>query len=305
MSRFLIFPLIFTLSACDLMLKRGLNNEDNVPTSVILAYFLSTQIVTSDTDLNAQLSDFFGSGISATPDSTFAAWINPPKICDYSENFKVDVHPKRNLQLGKLKFSMGEQFIDIPASTSDNTWGFSGRLSAGDYQIEPQGVNGTANYQQNFKIVPTSSALKVRVGNLSNPAFTLPSPTIPATTAADFNLEVSRSSPILIEVPAVADADQVRVRIRDGSNRNMGDVSCYGSPGEVISIPPSLLATFRSGNEGILEVDHIDVSLLTDTSRVHESLILSVTRQMHGTLEFLTEDHQLEQMELGRLTITD
>ncbi len=301
MMRFYSLLLIFTLTSCE----QARTPTVETPESIILTYFLSTQVATEDNELNSVLSEFFGSGLTATPDSSVALWTQPESLCDYSENFFLEIQPKRYLPLGELELSRGTESVRIPAHSSDYSWGFSGRLSPGIYGLMPDGANGTARFQQSFEVLPSTDGIEVFSGNLANPAFPLPSPRIPASDDPHFELQFSRSQPLMLRAEAPENTDYLRLRLRDGSNRNMGDLTCYAKADETISISPSLLGSFRTGSDGLLQVDFISVSHLQNTARVQDSVVVSVTRQLHGSLEFLNNNQQLQKLELGRLTITE
>ncbi len=292
----------FILASCELMSQRQPTKEEPSK-NIIMTYFVSNQYPMSDDNIASQLSEFFGAGISADPVSNFSKWVSPRMTCDYGNTFGVDVIPKRPLYLGSLIVSHGENTVSIPASQSDYSWGFTGSLPPADYDLHPQGVNGTASFTQTFSIVAASTSILTYIGNLQAPSFKVPSPTIPTSGNADFDLHLSRAEPFIVKITPSAGTSYLRVRIRDGSNRASGDVLCYAPAGSNISIPPSLMSTFRTGTDGIIEIDQIAISHLTKTARVNESIVVSTTRQIHGTIEFLNSSNQLERLEIGRLHI--
>jgi hypothetical protein len=300
-SRALILTFL-PLAACNLSLRR---NPTNVEPSknIILAHFASTQYPLSDDNASSQLSEFFGEAVSALPGSNFSKWVSPPHICDYSGNFGVDVIAKRNLNLGALVLSHGAESVSLEASKVDFSWGATGHLSPGDYQIAPQGVHGTGAFTQTFSILPASGSILAYIGNLQAASFKLPSPQVPSAGNVDYDLHVSRSQPFILKITPSEHTDYYRVRIRDGSNRAAGDVLCYAGPTENIAIPPSLMGTFRTGGDGLLEIDQVHISHFRNQASVAESLIISSTRQVHGTIEYLDETNQMQRMQFGLLHI--
>jgi hypothetical protein len=292
----------FLLASCELMSQRKpLDPEPSK--NIIMTYFISNQYPTSDENISAQLSEFFGAGISADPISSFANWVNPRMTCDYGGTFGIGVVPKRPLYLGNLVISHGENSASIEPSTTDYSWSFTGSLPASDYQLHPVGVNETASFTQTFKILEPSASVLTYIGNLQAPAFQVPSPTIPTAGNNNFDLHISRGQPFIVKVNAAPDTSYLRVRIRDGSNRATGDVLCYAKVGDNISIPPTLMSTFRTGTDGIIEIDQIHISQLKNAARVAESIVVSTTRQIHGTIEFLNNNNELERLEIGKLHI--
>jgi hypothetical protein len=302
-----LFAFVFFISLTGCELAGEKRDGDPIDDSVIMAFFFSEQYALNSADDRDFLSKFYGRVLAATPDSDFAAWSNPEPGCDYTANENVNVGLRRYLDIGGIALMGGEVALDLGRFGMTGSTGiayqYSGFLGFGTRTLATEGRGLAARYNQAFTIPEGGGGIEVRTGSADAAPFNLASPEFPSEGNGNYNLVLERGQPIYVDYTAPAGTSYVKLRIKDGSNRNDADITCHGTPSGRITLPASALNTFRTGTDGIFELDFVHASLRRNVARVKESIVVSSTRHFQGTIEYMDSDGVLRSAELGLVEI--
>jgi hypothetical protein len=96
--------------------------------------------------------------------------------------------------------------------------------------------------------------------------------------------------------------DFVRLQITDGSKNPESTVVCYTDSQNLISVPAGALNFFRSTDDGLMFLDFVKSSIDKSIPRITESLVRSVRRHFHGTID-LYADESKQTFKIGTLRI--
>jgi hypothetical protein len=289
-TRKIIFFALTLLSACDLVgggKRKTSATQSDPETNVVIPYFVSTRYAIDLQNAPEALSSFSGQIPVATADSTFKNWTEPKYGCKFSSDDGVAVTPIRAIDLGKLFLrgpGIGEVAIPNGGSPNFDYWAGGLAFTLGQsYSLQPQGSGGTLNFIQAFKVLNHGTGLTIQnssAGSLER----IPAPTVPASSDPDYTIQLDRTDSASFNYTAPEGTNYVRILLSDGSSSREGSVICYGSPKGPISIPA--LPFFKATGDGFMSIDFVSLSRRTDVSPARESIVLSITRQVHGRMDF-------------------
>jgi hypothetical protein len=276
--------------------KRDIPQED----SVIVSYFFSDQYATDNDEYRDFLSFFFGAVVAASPNSSMNLWISPPNGCYYSSSYigsaSREVGIRRYLDIGTLRLKAGtDSPLDLN-KTPRNDYYFPQALQTGAHTLISPGMrNGSLAFNHAFEVAEKGGGIQVYTllpedGEYVAIEQPLASPATPAETDANYRIVFNRMTDNAVSFEAPPGTDYVRLRLRDGSNTNAGDVVCFGRPGEAIFINRGVLFSFRTGTQGHMELDFVKSHALRDVSRLKQGQILSTMRHFQGTFEYNNAD---------------
>lgn len=299
--------LFFAFSACELAgKKRPTTVGDD---SVLMAFFFSTQYALNSQADREVLSSLSGRVVAATPESTFAQWSKPKNVCQYTVNLGVEVGLRRFLDLGSISVLTPQGAVELVrhplGSAADGTaYELRQFLGFGDHQLSLEGRGQAGRFTQDFQVPgDLGRAIQVRIGSPSAPAVTLATPEFPQPGEPNYVVVLERGQPHFVDYEAPSGSTYVRLRLSDGSSRDEADITCFGPPNGRIEIPSNALNTFRTGSDGILELDFMHVSLKKDVARVKESIVLSATRHFQGTIFYYDENDIQQRGQMGLIQI--
>lgn len=310
------FSLCVLLFACE---KEKRATGEGASGLIAVGYFNTVQVAISTMDEMSQnlrqgLSFFTGRVMIAQDGSNLDAVVSPPlNQCLLSVEEQVAMSVLRNANVGDLivRSTEGGGQATVPKNKSPD-FGFDAGGAVlgfgGAFQIETTGVNGSRAYQQDFRIPPMAAGLKMRGASwdFSDPAhpkpmvreFNLPTPVYRDLQESDV-VVLDKTKDMFIDYTAPEGTTYVKVTLNDGagwvpSSNPYGNVTCYGSPTGPIWVPAGTLNNFKSSADAMAYIDFVSVSRKTDIPNVKESVILSVTRHMHGFRDFKTESGNVE-----------
>jgi hypothetical protein len=274
-----------------------------------MSIFSSEQYAISIADSVASaLSSLQGQVFFASLDSTFVDAADPKPECMYesydgfsSMKYLGPVAP------GDLKIrGLNLAEVEIPPQ-ADQSFAASGHLSEGDYEVETTGTPNSYGFTQGFHVPKYGSDISISSGQAA--AQKLPSPAIPAPTAADYTVTFKRSENLFVSFTPPEDADYVRVKINDGYGRNSvnpyGNIVCYGALDKPLGIPKALFEKMQNGNKGYIWVDFVSVRLDREIPHLKEAFFKSYVRHMHGYVIVPDGQGGAAEGQIGVLQITD
>jgi len=280
-----LLALLFLFSACEI--NQGRKSELKSDDSIILSIFFADQYATTSPSLRDFFSTFHGTIAAAENFGNLRLLKSPPTLCDYSVNYRNDytgeMGLKRLLDVGELKVKTGDN--PLPLRKIDNYYDLDVDLERGANSLQSPGVkNGVLNFEQSFQVLESGGNIRIFEKDDANaPVQNLVSPEIPEETD---RILFDRNKAYIVQYDAPTGTQYVRVRLRDGTSRAEGDISCFAKLGENLEIVEGALYGFTSGNLGHMEVDFITVSTRTDIPRLQESSIISTMRHFQGTFTY-------------------
>lgn len=290
LRHFYFLPMALLLFSCEINQggKRDVKSDD----SIIISYFFSDQYAI-DSDFHQQLFPIFsGAMAAAEPNASLDLWKNPPSGCYFTNSFTSAASSKvgirRLLDVGELRLKAGDTSVPLN-QTNDNYYFSYASLTSGDFTLLSPGVkNGVLEYEQNFKVLETGGNIKVYdVNNAEEEPRALASPAVPADGD---RIVFNRFTSSVIGYDAPEGTDLIKLRLRDGSNLSDGDITCFAKMGETLVVPEGSLYTFRTGEQGHMELDFISISSKVNVPRLRESTIISAMRHVQGIFEYQNED---------------
>lgn len=277
-------------SACEI---NGAKRDTKDESAVIISYFFSDQYAINSEKYQALLPVFSGATAASDPNGTLQYWTAPPSGCyptpDFSNFAATQVGIRRLLDIGELSLQTPESTFPL-GHTSDNFYYTFSPLNSGVHTLVSPGLsNGALTYRQDFDVLETGDSIAVYdLNNPTAPPQTLSSPAVPAETD---RVIFNRLTTSIIGYNAPAGTDFIRLRLRDGSNTAEGDITCFAKPNETLVVPEKSLYSFRTGEQGHMELDFVTVSVRNDVERLKEGAIVSAMRHFQGTFEYEGEDN--------------
>jgi hypothetical protein len=267
---------------------------------------------------NATLQDalarFEGGAVVASEGSSFETWDSPENSCMYGiQDAALEpryggrpnrfwdgdiIKAQRRVDIGDIRISgmeLGE--VTIPKDARNWMIVAFGVLAPGSYWLQNSQASTRVDFRQSLEVLGFASNLKVFSGTLDPqdlPSPQLGQPSDLVTVQKLDNLVVTYSPP--------PGTDFVRLQITDGSKNPESTVVCYTDSQNFISVPAGALNFFRSTDDGLLFIDFVKSSIDTSIPRITESLVRSVRRHFHGTID-LYADESKQTFKIGTLRI--
>ncbi len=277
------------ISACEINGgKRDIKNDD----SIIISYFFSDQYAIESEFYQKKLSLFWGAMAAADKTGNLRLWKAPPSGCYFTNSFipiaDGNIGIKRRLDVGELKLSFADTSFPL-AQTKDNFYFTQTSLVPGSYSLKSPGLNnGVLKYNQVFSVLPKEANIQIyNFENSSAPPQSMASPEVPAE---DDRIIFNRFTTSIIAHEAPEGTDYIRLRLTDGSNTAEGDITCFAKPAEALTVPNGALYSFRTTEQGFMEVDFVKIFSVTDIPRVSDSTVISTMRHFQGLVEYKDEN---------------
>ncbi len=288
-----VLSLISFLSGCKIAGSK--RPVESTSSTTVMSYFVAEQykIETPGYPTGANLSDamssLYGIAFVADSEASFSNFTQPSFGCEFSSGVGLLFQPKRAVDIGSFRLSgFGLNEVEVPKDQENVSQSIYGTLSEGSYTLKNQGINGNLAFAQEFVVPKAGEQIKVLSGN--QPVQALSTPILPSVDDPYYTVTVFKTQALTLEFKAPPTAQYVRVRISDGTAKQEGTITCYGPADSPLTIPRGAMNFFRSTEDGVLNVDFINVSYKNDVNKIKESVIVSYSRHVHGLVDFFIDD---------------
>jgi hypothetical protein len=280
----------------------------------VLQYFDAIQIGINNSTLQDALARFEGGAVVAGEGSSFTKWNTPNTECMFGfQDAALEpryggranrfwdgeiIKAQRRVDIGDIRISgveLGE--VTIPKDSSNWMIVAFGVLSPGSYWLQNTEASTRVEFRQALQVLEMGSQIQVYSGTLDPQA--LPSPQL---GQPEDLVTVQKLQDLVVTYTAPAETDFVRLQISDGSKNPESTVVCYTESASFVSVPAGALNYFRSTDDGLMFVDFVKSDIDTSIPRITESLVRSVRRHLHGTID-LYLDNSKQTFKIGTLRI--